>query len=193
MNKPSVVAVVGSAAPGSSLCSSFSPFFSSTFSFLRKAKTEPRFLFFDAERLTSAVLSDGPASSSEVMAGAASTILTFSAPSSGLASPVSSFVSTGPSGALAVAMGVGFSIVWLVQDPKYTTLLILTQFLKSSLVALGADNLLLDSLGLSDLVPKGENPAVTLTRRLEVKIPTIRDLKNKFGSTNRGDLSNIGL
>lgn len=90
-------------------------------------------------------------------------------------------------------MGVGFSIVWLVQDPKYTTLLILTQFLKSSLVALGADNLLLDSLGLSDLVPKGENPAVTLTRRLEVKIPTIRDLKNKFGSTNRGDLSNIGL
>jgi len=93
-------------------------------------------------------------------------VLTFSAPSSGLASPVSfsSFVSTGPSGALAVAMGVGFSIIWLVQDPKYTTLLILTQFLKSSLVAVGADNLLLDSLGLSDLVSKGENPTITLTR-----------------------------
>lgn len=46
----------------------------------------------------------------------------------------------------------------------YYAFLILTQFLKSSLVALGADNLLLDSLGLSDLVPKGENPAITLTR-----------------------------
>jgi len=72
-------------------------------------------------------------------------------------------------------------------------LLILTQFLKGGLVALGVDNLLLDSFGLSNLVLKGENPAITLTRRLEVKIPTTPDLENKFSRTSRGDLSNIRL
>lgn len=191
-NQPSMISNLPTT--GVSVASVASSSFSTGFSFFPKkgANPERRLDFLEWERFTSGLVSEGPASSSEVTAPSGLVS------SAGLVSSVSLGSSTlGATSEMGAVTGATTGTGGLAAEyQKMITLeddvSRLTQLLQDGLVALGGSDLLLCGLSLDNLGLEGEDPVVALNGgSLEVQVAGSR-LQDKLVGTALGDLGDVG-